>query len=110
MYFWPGSSPSTLAVALIVERKKIVMCSRDSVIIVLFAKSSLKVSKIQAVILGIPSLSLKFSFKNDLLRIHCFVTHNSVENLVVLICVENRKHFLTLRWLVKRDANCHPVF
>lgn len=92
----------TLSIALILERKKVATCSGDSALIPFFAKYLLKVSKIQTIICGIVNVSLKFNFKS--VKIHCFVIHNPVENLVALICLGSRKSLLILWWLVKSDA------
>lgn len=58
----------TLSIALILERKKVVTCSGDSVLIAFFVKSLLKVLKIQTVTFGIVSVSLQFNFKS--VKIH----------------------------------------
>lgn len=62
-------------------------------LIAFFAKCLLGVSKMQTIIFGILSVSLKFNFKS--VEIHCFVIHDAVENLVALVCVESRKSLLT---------------
>lgn len=92
MYFWPSSSPTTLTVAIILESKT-PACSGDSVLAVFFAKCLLKISKMQMITLDILGVALKFDFKRDLARIHCFVIHSAVENLVALTCMGSRTSF-----------------
>lgn len=96
---------STLSIALILERKKVVTCSGDSVLLVFFAKCLLKVSKMQTIIFGIVCVSLKFNFKS--VKMHCFVIHYPIENLVALVC---GKWKVSSDFMVARKKWCKPLW